>query len=515
MVVQHNLTAMNSNRMLGVTTKTQAKSTEKLSSGYKINRAADDAAGLSISEKMRKQIRGLTQASSNAQDGISAVQTAEGALNEVQDMLQRMNELAVKSANGTNSETDRTYIQNEIDQLTTEIDRVSETTKFNETYLLKGDKSSPKDTNFQYKEVEVTNQDLYYVENGKVNTLKKGSYKSAVDIAKHDYYTSKDGVQVAEKIEAADKANYADEVDVITDDVYTKDSNGQFVSAKGTVKPGTGAPMYYTLTKGNDGLFTAAVNANPNSTKYAQVKNGKTVYDKDGNEYAAGAIVDDITKYYASIKPGILAGDSKVATVDDVVTKGTTQFTDKDGNEIAANGLGNYINNDGTLKANSGLYINGNLATQDDVNKMVDFSKTFDTGALTLKLHVGADATDNNQISVKIDAMSADGLGVKNLKVDGADDTNAKNAVETIKEAIQKVSTQRSALGAAQNRLEHTISNLDNVVENTTSAESQIRDTDMATEMVKYSNNNILAQAGQAMLAQANQSNQGVLSLLQ
>ena len=139
MVVQHNLTAMNSNRMLGLTTASQAKSTEKLSSGYKINRAADDAAGLSISEKMRKQIRGLTQASSNAQDGISAVQTAEGALNEVQDMLQRMNELAVKSANGTNSETDRSYIQNEIDQLVTEIDRVSETTKFNETYLLKGE----------------------------------------------------------------------------------------------------------------------------------------------------------------------------------------------------------------------------------------------------------------------------------------------------------------------------------------------------------------------------------------
>lgn len=139
MVVQHNLTAMNSNRMLGVTTSTQAKSTEKLSSGYKINRAADDAAGLSISEKMRKQIRGLTQASSNAQDGISAVQTAEGALNEVQDMLQRMNELAVKAANGTNSEDDRNYIQDEVNQLIKEIDRVSTTTKFNETYLLKGD----------------------------------------------------------------------------------------------------------------------------------------------------------------------------------------------------------------------------------------------------------------------------------------------------------------------------------------------------------------------------------------
>ena len=138
MVVQHNLTAMNSNRMLGLTTKTQAKATEKLSSGYKINRAADDAAGLAISEKMRKQIRGLTQASANAQDGISAVQTAEGALTEVHDMLQRMNELAVKAANGTQSKSDREAIQSEINQLVTEIDRVSITTKFNETYLLKG-----------------------------------------------------------------------------------------------------------------------------------------------------------------------------------------------------------------------------------------------------------------------------------------------------------------------------------------------------------------------------------------
>ena len=201
--------------------------------------------------------------------------------------------------------------------------------------------------------------------------------------------------------------------------------------------------FYYTLVPGADGVYEATEKADPTTEEWDKVKTSVTVYDNNGNE-------------------------------------------------IAANGLGNYINNDGTLKANSGLYINGNVATQDAVDKMVDSSKAFDTGALTLKLHVGADATDNNQISVKID---------------GADDTNAKNAVETIKEAIQKVFTQRSALGAAQNRLEHTISNLDNVVENTTSAESQIRDTDMATEMVKYSNNNILAQA--------NQSNQGELSLLQ
>ena len=145
MVVQHNMQAMNSSRMLGITTNAQAKSTEKLSSGYKINRAADDAAGLSISEKMRKQMRGLDRASTNAQDGVSAVQTAEGALTEVHDMLQRMNELAVQASNGTNSQSDRESIQNEVDQLTTEIDRVSETTKFNEMYLLKGN-SDPTQT---------------------------------------------------------------------------------------------------------------------------------------------------------------------------------------------------------------------------------------------------------------------------------------------------------------------------------------------------------------------------------
>ena len=191
MVVQHNLTAMNSNRMLGITTKAQAKSTEKLSSGYKINRAADDAAGLAISEKMRKQIRGLTQASSNAQDGISAVQTAEGALTEVQDMLQRMNELAVKAANGTNSSSDRDAIQAEIDQLVTEIDRVSETTKFNETYLLKGDTAADKDTAFQYKEGDVIKQNLYYVENNTVKTLAAGTFLTAVDSTKTYYSDSK------------------------------------------------------------------------------------------------------------------------------------------------------------------------------------------------------------------------------------------------------------------------------------------------------------------------------------
>lgn len=454
MVVQHNLTAMNSNRMLGVTTKTQAKSTEKLSSGYKINRAADDAAGLSISEKMRKQIRGLTQASLNAQDGISAVQTAEGALNEVQDMLQRMNELAVKAANGTMSENDRTYIQNEVDQLTTEIDRVAETTKFNETYLLKGDKTADSDYTFTYGATAGTTS-----------------------------YALKDGVTLF-------------------------DENGKKVEA-GTVLDTT--KKYYKDYKAG----TAAADGDFDGTTNTD-KNKVVLYDgATGEAVAIGKVEYKNKANYYSTKVGTEQDpkDNAFST-----SKLDNAYYDKDGNKIAENALSNYLKTtDGTtinVKDGVKLYdANGNDVTANVQG--TQFSAKATTGALTLSLHVGADATSNNQISLDITAMSAERLGVAGLKVDGSDDTNALSAVDTIKEAIQKVSTQRSALGAIQNRLEHTINNLDNVVENTTSAESQIRDTDMATEMVKYSNNNILAQAGQAMLAQANQSNQGVLSLLQ
>ena len=297
MVVQHNMTAQNSNRMLGITTAQQAKSSEKLSSGYKINRAADDAAGLSISEKMRRQIRGLTQASSNAQDGVSLVQTAEGALTEVQDMLQRMNELSVKASNGTLQTVDRNYIQSEVDNLTSEINRVASTTTFNEQNLLDGS------------------------------------------------FTSK---------------------------------------------------MLQVGSEGNTGV-------NPHTGQEINININKMDF---------GTITNTSTDFNSAIKTG-------------------------------------------------------------------------------------------SSLSTK----------VAELKVTTAE--LAKSSINVVKNALQNVSTMRSNLGAIQNRLEHTIKNLDNVVENTTSAESAIRDTDMATEMVKYSNNNILAQAGQSMLAQANQSNQGVLSLLQ
>ena len=473
MVVQHNLTAMNSNRMLGLTTASQAKSTEKLSSGYKINRAADDAAGLSISEKMRKQIRGLTQASSNAQDGISAVQTAEGALNEVQDMLQRMNELAVKAANGTNSMDDRSYIQNEIDQLTTEIDRVAETTKFNETYLLKGDKQAAKEFTAGYQ----------------INRLKQGTDIFAADGTQLRTDTDLDAAITAGK------------------DIYTT------------------APTHSAATT-NITNATVTYNGEDLTTAKTLTYDGATSTWKDnGTEVnltamgitlgGTGTPTNGNTITISAATPGTKATEANY-------TAAPGKLYDADGNKISANALDSYFdidaaNGTASLKTGKKLYTDAQgttLLDAADITKYVATSQS-KTATLTLKLHVGADATDNNQISVDIDAMSADGLGVKNLKVDGADDTNAKNAIETIKAAIQTVSTQRSALGAVQNRLEHTINNLDNVVENTTSAESQIRDTDMATEMVKYSNNNILSQAGQAMLAQANQSNQGVLSLLQ
>ena len=389
MVVQHNLQAMNANRMLGVTTGQQAKSSEKLSSGYRINRAADDAAGLTISEKMRKQIKGLDQASTNAQDGVSAVQTAEGALTEVHSMLQRMNQLAVQSANGTNSQTDRDAIQAEIDQLTTEINRVSETTKFNETYLLKGDTTNAKTVNFYKSGYAILDgKDLY--EEGSDTALDKDTLKEAL-------------------------------------------ANGKKV---------------YTKTK------TA----------------GQTDADlaKKGTNYAYA------TKLYDANGKALSADDAK-ATAGKV-------YADE-AHTIEVKTKADYLR-DATVN-----------------------------GDLTFNLHVGADSELDNKISVKIEQMSAAGIGVDGLKVDTEDDATA--AIDTISAAIQKVSSQRSSLGAVQNRLEHTISNLDNVVENTTSAESRIRDTDMAEEMVEYSKNNILAQAGQSMLAQANQSTQGVLSLLQ
>ena len=487
MVVQHNLQAMNANRMLNITTGTQSKSAEKLSSGYRINRAADDAAGLSISEKMRKQIRGLDQASTNAEDGVSAVQTAEGALTEVHSMLQRMNELAVQASNGTNSQTDRDAIQSEIDQLTTEIDRVAETTKFNESYLLKGDA------------------------NGATKTIK---------INAHD---------------AGLKGTLDDNGDTAT---FTADAltEGATVTVGGKEYKATGitAPTAKGIVAGKAGTDTGKATYELNLAGMASKFDGKTTFNIAGKEYEITlAKDDDATKIADKLKTAVdgkisdgLGGFYKVTAAAGELTfeasavgaKATalTQASTWTADEDAKAATDIYDLMQAELEKASNIGTDTAATVTNDGNGKFTITKGSTTVAekLNFNLHVGSDADMTNKINVNIETMNSSYLGIKGLNV--ADETGvaATYAVDAITDALQKVSDQRSSLGAVQNRLEHTIANLDNVVENTTSAESRIRDVDMAEEMVEYSKNNILAQAGQSMLAQANQATQGVLSLL-
>jgi flagellin len=470
MVVQHNMQAMNANRMLNVTTNAQSKSTEKLSSGYKINRAADDAAGLSISEKMRKQIRGLDQASTNAQDGISAVQTAEGALTEVHSMLQRMNELATQAANGTNSSSDRQSIQDEIDQLTTEIDRVSETTKFNETYLLKG--------NGKTSTVQISAKDA-----GMDGTLKGvGTGTATLTMAALKY---------GETINIGGKGyTIGTTLSTVTGAVKDLAANDK-VTIDGTE---------YTVVDATSGTEDATEFKLKATTLASMVQDGSKV------------VVGTQTYVAMTDKLGDGVGDNDASVI-----------SAKHAYSLIANEFvkASSIGADAGAEAEIKTAATNDYASQTEYkagHTQVSFKISEGTAQVTqglqMGLHVGADADGTNKITFNIDTMDSAGLGIKGLNV--VDNTGAKAtyAIDSIADAISKVSAQRSSLGAVQNRLEHTINNLDNVVENTTSAESQIRDTDMAEEMVEYSKNNILAQAGQSMLAQANQSNQGVLSLL-
>ena len=460
MVVQHNMQAMNANRMLNITTSTQAKSTEKLSSGYKINRAADDAAGLSISEKMRKQIKGLDRASTNAEDGVSAVQTAEGALTEVHSMLQRMNELAVQASNGTNSESDRDSIQNEISQLTTEIDRVSETTKFNETYLLKGSKGEKTKT-------------LSAKDAGVAGTLVDGASAATLTVA----------------LKTGSSVIIAGQTYTIRAGADAKTASDSLTKIQESVSKATGPVVINgtTYTKTNDTWSAGTGTTYSSAELSAKVTAGDKV-KIDGKEYVALDYDDKNNIEMTTAREKIQAALLQANSVGD--TKGSA-----------------------VVKADNG--------TDNATTKTKDFTFTITKGQTTVKndlafdLHVGADADMTNKIGVNIATMDSKGLGIGGINVKDDSGVAATYAIDAIADAISTVSAQRSALGAVQNRLEHTINNLDNVVENTTSAESRIRDTDMAEEMVNYSKNNILAQAGQSMLAQANQSNQGVLSLLQ
>lgn len=504
MVVQHNMQAMNANRMLNVTTSAQSKSTEKLSSGYRINRAADDAAGLTISEKMRKQIRGLDQASTNAEDGVSSVQTAEGALTEVHSMLQRMNELATQAANGTNSkDSDRQAIQDEIDQLTTEIDRVSETTKFNETYLLKGEAGT--------KTINMKAHDA-----GLKGTLTDNGDGTATFVM--------DTLNAGDKVSIGGK-NYT--IGGTSDDLDTAfgkngldiDTKHQDISVNGTTY------KYYAATvqtKDGQGITAGYYSADPSTlanqaAATATGVNGKVTADLAAlkTNAPAGSTITVGTKTVTLMKDDGTKGGTASDGIDDT---DTTVISKKKAYELASKEL-LKANQIGDTKGSAKVGV-GNTATAIDLTNgtgtfQIQTGSAEVANSLAFSLHVGADADMTNKIQVNIDAMDSASLGIKGLNVKDDSGNAATYAVDAISDAISKVSSQRSSLGAVQNRLEHTINNLDNVVENTTTAESRIRDTDMATEMVEYSKNNILSQAGQSMLSQANQQTQGVLSLLQ
>ncbi len=502
MVVQHNMQAANASRMLNITTGNQAKSTEKLSSGYRINRAADDAAGLSISEKMRKQIRGLDQASTNAQDGVSAVQTAEGALTEVHSMLQRMNELAVQASNGTNSESDRSSIQDEINQLTTEIDRVAETTKFNETYLLKGD--------YGTKTIKIAAHDAGLDGTLTQNTTKATFTMNALSMG--DTYTI-GGTKYTIGVSGTDAAEQL----------------GKALEILGTSASGTG--ISYTPTDSDtktlqtgevvkiDGKsFTIATKTNVDTSEVAATQLNLFASSGSTIEYNGKSV----TLFSTASGPsdGVDDKDSTLITADKAYALIANELR-------AASSIGaDEVINEATKKYNDTTYaiadVNNKLPSQlDDTDgnrQKVSFTLTKGEAEvqndLSFNLHVGSDADMTNKIGVTIEDMSSASLGIQGLNVADATGKAATYAIDAIADAVSKVSAQRSSLGAIQNRLEHTIANVDNVVENTNAAESRIRDTDMADEMVTYSKNNILAQAGQAMLAQANQATQGVLSIL-
>lgn len=538
MVVQHNLSAMNANRMLNITTSAQSKSTEKLSSGYKINRAADDAAGLSISEKMRSQIRGLNKASANAQDGISLIQTAEGALNESHAILQRMRELAVQAANGTETDDDREAVNNEISQLQEELTRISETTEFNTLKLLDGSQS------------------------GSSASTGSGPKFGVVDATLDGALVTSNiaGIKVATAATAATKAGQETALWDVTgktltlnlslNKVYSQEEIDELIAnAKQEDSTATGTPAEVTVTLKN-GVFNADAATTAGTVTAAGVKSvsdegtatnfvGADTITFTAKKY--GKEFDDTVFHFAfdaeSGKENISTDTAITYSAVNAVTAGEytihlaagKEYTDADIEDILATaGFDFDVTLSGATPDEPNTLWVTSAGTVSDVtmgggtagaglgsSKALWGQEGYEGGTASGGITLQIGANEGQTMTFSMDDMSARALGVDGNKVDLSTQEGAQKATTTIDAAIKKVSTQRGRLGAVQNRLEHTISNLDTAAENTQNAESRIRDTDMASEMVNYSKNNILAQAGQSMLAQANQSNQGVLSLLQ
>lgn len=596
MIVQHNLSAMNANRQINIVTNTQAASTEKLSSGFKINRAADDAAGLAISEKMRRQIRGLTQASNNAQDGISLIQTAEGGLNEVHDMIQRLNELSNKASNGTLTDIDRGYLDSEFAALKKEINRVAGSTTFNEIQLFPPDGSGIYTSEFNIKvNADGTHtvtmlSDTYTVgtPTATANAEKLATYiagqipgimgdlktafpslTGAEDLeialnlsfidggngtlayAAYSYYPNGDGTGTPVKSSFMVKVDTADFTDsnglaggdrndllmatlrhelthtIMQYNLPTMPSLPDwFVEGSAQVSGGGYSTGWLTDLMGNkteaevsDYLKTHTVDGQPYGHGFLATAYAARLAEGDGTVDAdKSKILSGLNKIFAEMKNN---GETFEQAIKKLTGKTTQQIKDAINNGETGTGSASAFvkayndasrRSDGTYGAGSALLASFDTGESRMGAVPADGSTASDLMAANeIILQVGSEA--GHDLKVDLFSIGTNSLGLSNANIQTQD--AALNAIDCAKNALGVVSAIRSYYGATQNRLEHTIKNLDNVVENTTSAESSIRDTDMATEMVKFSNENILSQAGISMLAQANQTNQNVLSLLQ
>lgn len=469
MIINHNMASLNTYRQMSVNESNTSKSLEKLSSGLRINRAGDDAAGLAISEKMRGQIRGLDQAGRNAQDGISLIQTAEGALNETHSILQRMRELAVQASNDTATDADRTEMQKEVTQLKSEVDRISNDTEFNTKKLLNGSVGNNATINTNshvLKNVTVEDStlaaDTYSVTTTAAATVAATTTANNTGLAAASDFdlsaTNVVGLKLGDytlDVKATGTANKFD--------MTLKDANGVTVASAASLDVTAGGALNGALPDGTVTKFTLKAAA-------GTVSAGTMAFNLNATYAAGGAF---------SVKDS--AGNTKFASAANLkISK----------SDFQAGGLGFDMTVDTALAAAG--------------------TSTVNTTNNALTMHIGA----NQNQTMKVDISKMDTTSLKIDTIDVTSQTGAESAITSVNAAIESVSSQRSKLGAFQNRLEHTINNLGTSSENLTAAESRIRDVDMAKEMMNFQKNNILQQAAQAMLAQANQQPQGVLQLL-
>lgn len=545
LVVQHNMSALNANNKMNTNVAGLKKATEKLSSGYQINRAGDNAAGLAISEKMRSQIRGLAQATRNANDGISLIQTAEGGLNETHSILQRMRELAVQSANGTyQDDTDREAIQLEVDALKSEIDRISTATEYNGMKLLDGSLGGTSSNVGDYGPKFGVKVDGVGVVTSDVNAITVAlSTTNASGKGGENAVWSDDGKTLT--------------INLAADKTYTQSEIDDLIASADRSKAATNSPANVTLELENGILKadTATITAGATMTTVA----GKRASSDDGagasannlgtlqsvgtasinysdtiiltrNTYGANADVDGVTNF--KIATDVDAGKETVELIDPTDPTAAAihlatgvDYTEKDIEDILKKAgydieVKLYSSVDPNGEANGVTRFN---VVQDAAAATVDLDMTSTEGAGVAKdavdgsgkgltFQIGANGVKDQRVTLNVNDMSSAAIGVANADVSTREAAN--KAIEMVDKAVKTVSMQRAGLGALQNRLEYTVNNLTTTNENLTNAESQIRDTDMATEMINYTKFNILQQASQAMLAQANQQPQAVLQLL-